>query len=927
MNMSKDTTLTKDITFIADLALTKDLIIPLADERARDIQQTGGKGSALALLLAEHFPVPGGFVIATAAFSLFCEQHQLLERVDAIVDQSGGDASQLQTCMEQLQQEIRTLALPNALLSALAPQFDTTSRQHGSGRWAVRSSAVAEDLQGASFAGQYDTVLGVGTHDELYTAIRHCWASFFNGHAMQYKKRRQITDHRFAVVVQQLIPAEAAGVAFSINPVNGNLREIIINANVGLGESIVSGLVTPDTFIVEKTPAAEAPACLVRKDLGSKRLKTLGFGGAAQHIDTSAEEQQRYSLTDQQIRDVARLTQRVEEARQFPVDIEWALLEDKIWLLQARPITASATVAAAPDDGNLPPEHWVPAYNTPIDPAFPLHTNGNISEILPGCITPLTWSRIGPTIDYAFTRQYYEMGLVPDKPDPTKRLRALAFFYYRPYLCISYFTEVAKNTPGLTPDIYLEEFVGRPDKPTPPFHWRDLHPRQTYKLLRMIIALIVHAINNDKAVAASQAYITRLLAQLSDDAIAHTDSNTLMERVSFSETYGRLSLVHIWASSFASLGFAIIRGLAKKWLGETTDTLAASLVTGIGVLPSAEPAFGIHDLATRITRDSSLAALFDDPDNQRVYDALRCRQDSAAQQFNHALDDFLGQHGHRGICEAELMTLCWRDQPAQVIALVRNFMQPHAQSPAIIRQRQEQARLRATDTAMSRLPLLQRKLFSQCLRFTKHFIHQREALKNMITLREDRARMVFRELARRLVRDGKLQNAEQIYFLTSDNVRDLLRGRLSAPAAQALLNERQQDFEWSRKIHLAKIIRGQARPVSAQDIDASRQFTGIGVYPGKIEGKARVILDPRTDAAIQPGEILIAPVTDAGWTPLFINAAALVVDVGGLLSHGSVVAREYGLPAVVGAEGATQRIRTGDRLLVDGGSGIVMILD
>lgn len=900
------------------------MMIRLEQDQAKNILLTGGKGSALAQLIADGFPVPGGFVIATGAFAAFCEQHDLLARAAAVLDACPGDFSGLSQRMEHLQKDIRALPLPTAVEDALRTAF---LPERAGQQWAVRSSAVAEDLQGASFAGQYDTVLGVGTFAELTAAVRHCWASFFNAHALQYKKQRGIDDHRFAVVVQELIAADAAGVAFSINPVNGSTDEIVINANLGLGESIVSGLVTPDTFIVKKTGAeAMDTAPLLRKDCGSKRLKTLGFGGSAQHVDTTPEEQQRFSLTDPQIRQVAALTLHVESRREGPVDIEWALHAGQVWLLQARPITASALTAPAPAI-EPPPEGWLPGYNTAIDPGFPLHTNGNISEILPGCITPLTWSRVGPTIDYAFSQQYYEMGLVTERPDPTRRLRALAFFYYRPYLCISYFTDVARSTPGLTPDIYLEEFVGRPETPTPPFAWSDLRPGQLLKLVRMIKAMVSHALHNDQAVTACQTAIDQLLVELSDEAIAQRSSHELIAKVRFSAAYGQLSLVHIWASSFASLGFAIIRGLAKKWLHETTDTLAASLVTGIGVLPSAEPAFGIHQLAAQIAAEPTLLALFNDTDNERVYQALQQQSGSAAGQVNPLLATFLKQHGHRGICEAELMTLCWRDQPAQVVALIRNFLQPQAQSPTQIRQRQEQARTTATAQALARLPLLQRRIFASFLRFTKHFIHQRETLKNMITLREDRARMIFREVARRLVRDGKLEAVEQIYFLTCDEVRDLVQGVLATPAALALLKERQRDFEWSKTLHLPRIIDREARPFTPRDLDASRQFSGIGVYPGKIEGRARVIMDPRTDSAIEPGEILIAPVTDAGWTPLFINAAALVVEVGGLLSHGSVVAREYGLPAVVGAEGATQRIKTGDRLVVDGGSGLVMILD
>ena len=894
------------------------MIVRLDTPAAQSVALAGGKGSALAQLTARGYPVPPGFVITTQAFADFCQTHGILSRVDRICTMSKNQGQEwFQTAIDTLQTDIRSLPLPTGLHQVLAAELSTYP---GQTLWAVRSSAAAEDSKGASFAGQYDTVLGVEGLAEVTAAVLRCWASFFNANALAYKTARTISDNRMALVIQQLVDAEVAGVCFSVNPVTGDDQTMVVNANYGLGESVVGGLATPDTILMDKRSGA------VRShSVGSKQLKTVRAAGGSREVETTAQEQARLCLDDDPLQQLAALVSQVERSEGYPVDVEWAMARGTLYLLQARPVTASAVPTAPTGEG--PPPGWIPSTNTSIDPRFPLHTNGNISEILPGCISPLTWSRVSPLIDYAFTQQYYQLGVIDKKPDPETKLESLAFFYYRPYICISYFTETAKAAPGLTPDIYLEEFVGKPQVQTPPFRRGDLHPRQIAKFLRMAYGFLAHLIGIGTHIKASHRYLDALTAELSDTRIEQTDTQDLIAKVGFSESSGYLSLVHIWVSSFASAGFAAIRSLTASWLDDKAGTLAAGLVTGIGVLPSAEPAFGLYALAERVQGSDVLRTVFAEADNHRAYAALRDHASPEAATLRAALDEFLQRHGHRGICEAELMTSCWRDEPAQVIGMIRNYLLPGVTPPALIKQRQEETRIAATRDTLRRLPPWRRLPLTWLLRLTKHFIYKREELKNLITLREDRARRVFQCLATRLHAQGKLGSPADIYFLTWREVHDLIGGTRSAEASQHLIALRRQEFEWCRQLIMPKLVDGKAEPMDLEDLSGLTHLHGTGVYPGRVEGRARVIMDPRVNATIEPGEILVAPVTDAGWTPLFINAAGLVVEVGGLLSHGSVVAREYGLPAVVGAAGATRRIHTGDRIVVDGVAGVVALLE
>jgi pyruvate,water dikinase len=291
-----------------------------------------------------------------------------------------------------------------------------------------------------------------------------------------------------------------------------------------------------------------------------------------------------------------------------------------------------------------------------------------------------------------------------------------------------------------------------------------------------------------------------------------------------------------------------------------------------------------------------------------------------------ALDGFLEVYGHRAVCEAELRNPCWREEPSQVIGLVRNYLQPGVTPPREVRARQDRVRVEAAGR-IDALRWPKRAILRRVLKAARRYIELRERLKDLIVFRSDRLRRIYGEACTRLVDRGLLSNRDDLYFLVGNEIRILLLGELGAEAAQQALSRRRRDFEWCQNVHVPKILDGQPRIVTAEDFPADHQLTGTGVSPGRVEGRARVILDPRLDSHIEPGEILVAPVTDAGWTPLFINAGGLVIDVGGLLSHGSVVAREYGLPAVVGVTGATRQIKTGDRILVDGSTGTVIRLD
>ncbi|MEM7433809.1 MAG: PEP/pyruvate-binding domain-containing protein [Myxococcota bacterium] len=858
-------------------------VLDLVTEEARSRETAGSKGAALAQLIHEGFAVPTGFVVTTHAFDALAR---------ATSGREGSSPSPLRLGSAQLPSGIRNdIAQRRTILEDATPGL----------RFAVRSSAVAEDTSEASFAGQYQTLLGVKP-EELDKAIVEVWASAFGERATDYRAHRGVGDTRMAVVVQRMIETDTAGVCFTSNPIT-RVPEIVINANFGLGESVVGGHATPDTYLVDR--GLERVHSAVP---GDKTTETVTGPLGVEQVSVDPKRRQTLCLSDADAIEVARLALAVEARRGSPVDIEWGREGDRLWLLQARPITT----ATAPDPE--PPAGWVPATNTAIDPRYPKYSNGNISEVLPGCVTPLSWDHTGQLIERAFLSQLRSLGAIDRTASPT----ALGFFFHRPYVNVSLLLEAADKTPGMTPDTVLEEFVGKPETRTPAVVASDLLPHRLPRLVRLVGAVLLHSASLGRAIADSRRTAEEDAGRVTADWLADATDRSLIDHVRVDDNLAAPSVVHVWASTLASVSFAQLRSTIARWLGEAEVSLASELVSGIEDLPSAKPGHALHALSAEIQQDPVLGALFrEEPDRDVLLQAMR------SHRLGPSLDRFLDAFGHRGVAEAELSRPCWRQDPRQVISLLQNHVRQGAVTPAEALERQRRARRRSTERLAS-LSWWRRTWLKVLTRRARAGLLNRETMKDVVIRRLDRSRRVYDEINRRMMARGLVQRSDDMFFLTGQEVDSLLSARVPPNDMVRVIEERRRDYRWSKRVAVPKIQDGRARVLRATEDPSAELLRGMGVSPGRITGLARVILDPRNDALIEPGEILVAPVTDVAWTPLFAQASGLVVEVGGLLSHGSIVAREYGIPAVVAVPGATRMIRTGDEITLDGAEGFVL---
>ena len=877
-------------------------VADLSSPDARSRTLCGGKGAELAALMGAQMPVPDGFVVTTDAFSSYLDATGLQRARSELRSASSERSAAL---AEELRNGIVGGDFPVALEEEVSRKLVTfENRLSGEVFWAVRSSAIAEDTESASFAGQYETRLGVSA-TEISKAIRHCWSSAFSERAIRYRSERGATEDRMAVVVQLLLRPDTAGVCFTVDPMSGADR-IVINANYGLGESVVGGYATPDTYVVDRRTLSP-----ISQLAGDKKVQVVAVLHGVETTEVPADERDRLCLSPEQVTEIAKLAVAVESRHGEPVDIEWAYEDGTLYLLQARAITSNPGASAGP------PPNWAPANNTRIDPRYPLYSNGNISEVMPGCVTPLSWDHTGRLIERAFRSQLEALGAIePGRREPS----VLGFFFHRPYVNVSLLLEAASDTPGMTPDTVREEFVGKPETTTPAVSAADFLPQRLPRLWRVVRVVLRQARSLDDRIAGCHQAAEADDARFTTDWMAEASDDMLLQSVRMSKELAGPSLVHVWASTLASVAFAQLRRFTARWLGDADGSLASELVTGIEHLPSTEPALELHALSEKIAASERLTALFrSEASDDVILEALR------GEPLNADLERFLRSYGHRGFAEAELSRPCWREDPSQVISLIRNNLRPGAITPIDVRKRQR----RAHERAMSRLQSSswwRRAWLKLLIRRARAGISHRETMKDLVIRRLDRSRLVYRELNRRLVARQLTSSPDDMFFLVWDEVKALVLGSRSRDEIAEVVAARRRDYRWSRQVEVPKLQEGTPRTLDATDMPRGLKLTGMGVSPGRVTGLARVVSDPRNGATIEPGEILVAPVTDVAWTPLFAQAAGLVVEVGGLLSHGSIVAREYGVPAVVGVAGATRIIRTGDRISLDGATGQVLQL-
>ncbi len=799
---------------------------------AGDVEMVGGKGLSLGLMAAAGLPVPPGFCITS-------ESHRR--------DRRGGISTSLRQSILEAYRALR------------------------SGLVAVRSSATAEDGAVASFAGQQETILGVSGEADVCDAVAKCWASLDSERAKAYREKQGVGEMAMAVVIQKLVPAEVAGVLFTHDPLAPHSDRMLIEASWGLGESVVSGRVTPDRFVVNRDSGQA-----LERHLGRKTIERTAEG----EREVSTERQSQLCLNDEQLLKLAELGRRVEEFYHQPRDVEWAWAGGQFWLLQARPITT----ADSGDREKIRREE-IEALRAKADPSGTVWGRFNLSEVLAEP-TPMTWAIVRRFLSGAggYGKMFEDLGFPPD--------------------------------PSLADECGYDLVCGRPYmnlSREPRMQWGDLPVHHAFAGLKADPAAVPYSAANFRTEGASFMQKVRMIWRSIRGGAKYQARSK-----SFAQTFRTKTIPEFVAETTAAMKEDWSKldpaALLKKldyWIERTLVTFARD---------SLKPtAFAAGSIATlHRTLDGPLG-----PDRARLAvaelttgvhpdadaDLPGALADLAATRIDRAA--FVEKFGHRGSGEMELSEPRWNEDPQtldRVISSAGATGGDHSHSDITSRVVQD-AKLTISQASSLRSELDKLRTALALRETGKHHLLRGYAL----------IRRALVELDRRHRLNGG------IFFLTPDELPAILLGE---DVTQRIAERRKR-----RAVALSL----EAPPaLFSDDLDAigrpvppptgATTFKGVPLSAGVAEGPAMVLTDPHAPAPAMDAYILVCPSTDPSWVPLFAKAKGLVMETGGVLSHGAIVAREFGLPAVAGLPDVVRLLQNGQRIRVDGNSGTVVLL-
>jgi phosphoenolpyruvate synthase/pyruvate phosphate dikinase len=887
------------------MSASEKLTLPFGDLDRTMLSIAGGKAANLGELARAGLPVPPGFCVTTAAYELVADGADLRSILEDLAQTPPDDTARLAELAAAARAELLAAPVPPDVIEAICEAY----RALGEGTpVAVRSSATAEDLPTASFAGQQDTYLNVVGAEALVDAVRRCWASLWTDRAVSYRASNGI-DHggvRLAVAVQRMVEAEVAGVLFTANPLTGKRRQAVIDASPGLGEAVVSGAVNPDHFVVN-TATGE----IVERRLGDKRVAIHAApGGGTQRIELAGSEEP--SLGDAQILALAELGARVEAHYREPQDTEWAIDGDgKIWLVQARPITTLFPLPAG-----------APATDDDLRAYFSF----NVAQ---GVYRPLT-----PMGVQVFRLAASSMASLAGRPprDPYAGPASFTDADGRIFLDI---------TPALRSTLrrkLLDRLARIGEARSAPI-LRSLaaDPRfapvktSRWPVLRTVLLLLLRGRIPPRVAQAllrpedARARVARLQAELRalGDVPPDADAAQRLRAVErlLSGFPPRIvpTILPVFATGLLSNVFAgvLLRGLAA-------DDERQVVLRGLPHNPTTEMDLALWALAQEVRADPAAARAVREVAPDQLARDYHCAD--LPPKLQTSLAKFLSTYGHRGVAEIDLGLPRWSEDPTYIIGVLANYLR--LDDPELAPDVQFRRGAREAEEMVAELTRRARgkgRIRGALVRFllkrARALAGLREVPKYYAVVLLTRARELLLEVGEELARDGRLESAGDVYFVTLPEARAALAGK----DLRSVVRERRAVYDREvKRRHVPRILLSDGTEPEAPGETAEGALRGTAASPGMVSAEARVILDP-SSAVLEPGEILVAPSTDPGWTPLFLTAGALVMEMGGAMSHGAVVAREYGIPAVVGVPDATERIATGQRITVDGSKGTITI--
>src|SRR5215203_1705683 len=857
-----------------------------------DIKLAGGKGANLGELRRVGLPVPGGFVLTTEAYDAFVESNDI---VDAVIRGASVARAEAPAAFEQAAEGIHGLfargEIPEDVDDEIRAAYEKLS-EDGETATAVRSSATAEDLAGASFAGQQETYLNVRGVKALMEAVKGCWASLWTARAMAYRARQGIAPETvsLAVVVQRMVEAEAAGVMFTANPANGRRNEAVVSAAWGLGESVVSGQVTPDSIVVSKGSGR-----MISRETADKEGMTVNTDSGTEERPVPEARRREEVLDDEAVAELVSYGVRIEDHYDMPQDIEWAFSDGELFILQSRPITA------LPEPMADPPTDWsVP------DPKA-MYARASIVEQMPDPLSPLFADLIEGAVVRSLRKLMNDLSGTQilredDLGFPT--INGYAYYYYK----LAAMWRLLVRSPAAFRVLGSGERGGVT-------RWREYsHPRYE------------KTVEWWEAKPLDDAPVTTLLA----------GARELLD--AGAEYYTSVQTIIPLAATSELLFTAFYDRLVRR----QGDPPAQTFLLGFDSTPiRAEKS--LYDLAMWCGEHPEVAAALMDASSDRALDLLHTEEPPAGvdegpwHEWRSRFQAHLDRYGHT-VYNLDFMNQVPADDPAPLFDTLKFYLRGEGQNPHERQRRTAERREEAARAVLERLGAPRQKLFGKLLKWTQDVAPVREDALADVGLAWPVMRRILLELGRRLVEAGTVEKPADVFWLRRDEVEKLAAsldaGETGLGSLSDAVEQRKTLWRGRRRVTPPQLLPKDSwfmvmeglMPAGSED-QTGDTIKGVGASAGQVTAPARVLGGPEDFGQMRPGEVLVAAITTPAWTSLFAMSSAVVTDVGGPLSHSSIVAREYGIPAVLGTGVATRRIRSGQNVRVDGDAGTVTLLD
>lgn len=910
--MATDVTPTRSL---GEMSFIESLSSPIPADRAL----VGGKAVGLSRMTIAGVPVPPGFTVTTQAYIDFVESNNLESTMDSLLTEIDfGDPDSVEAVSSRVRTHILEASMPKSVYDEIAAAY----RSLGDDLFvAVRSSGTAEDMGDASFAGLYDSFLEIRGVDDVVEAVQKCWASLWTARCLSYRNHLGI-NHRqalVAVVVQEMVNAELAGVLFTANPLNARTDEIVINSTFGLGEAIASGIVTPDEYILDQQTLEVKRSVIGPKE---SRISRNPDGPGTFKRDNTASEKSVSTLSAKQAVDLAQFGRRaVELAGGMPQDIEWAYRDGQFFILQSRDITGAEfmwdeDLEVGPPPTNDDNETW---------------SNIWAQEFWTGAVTPLFYSIRGEELAKSDQELFALWGfkeLVPMRR--FKYHRATVYFssdadrqYYKNVLPPSLRKTKLANLP---PEWRIE--AAEAEFSIPKFlrmfaRMQALTSDQgPFRQVKTIYALMKDRRENDKWPTAEE------LEGYSDTALLRE----LKSKMQLFEDH--LTALRPAFHIYAPLTFAMLQQILANWYDGENEYAYADLMTGLPKRTEMlQELVDQWELAEEIRTSPTLVAALEKHEGAAFFAELENSEDG--RNFLELYRDFLAIHGHRGQQDRDLWYNRRSEDPMIDYRAFVSLVKAAAPSPAEMEHRMVVKRLESTKEVLENIK--EKPFGSMRVEFVKMLL---EYIYKFLVVRDDERpfadlitmakKRTTTEFGKRLYARGLIENPDDFYFLGYTEIVDMLDGRAHAKLMKAKIAARRGVFLKfvAREEVPADYIRGGV-PLELEDsstTDVVGAFQGTGTSRGTVVGTARVIGNLDDIGRLQKGEVLICNSTDPGWASAFGLISGLVLETGGMLSHGACLSREYGLPAVT-LSGAMGKIPDGATVSVDGSTGRVKVLD